>query len=516
MNIDKSVAVSGHPRGLYTLFFTEMWERLSYYGMRALLVLFMVDQVTKGGLGFTDEKATAIYGLYTAAVYLACLPGGWIADRLLGAQRAVWCGGVLIALGHFVLGVPMLPTFFLGLMLVVLGTGLLKPNVSTLVGYLYPEGGARRDAGFSIFYMGINLGAFIGPLVCSYLGEKYNWHWGFTAAGVGMVLGLIQFHFMRPMLGEAGRQPPNPSGAALRDWSVIAVFLISVALVFSLAMRGIVSIDPVWIAGRTTWLIVGVAVAYFTWALLFAGLDAVERGRVVVIGMLFVACAMFWAGFEQAGSSLNLFAERYTIREVESLDFEIPAGWFQSINAIFIILFAPVAAALWVGLARRNIAPSLTAKMAGGLLLLALGFVVIFLGAKRVLAVGPVWPTWLIATYLIHTFGELCLSPVGLSAVTKLAPPKLVGQMMGVWFLATSLGNLIAGLLAGNIAYLKGPLKLVGLWNVIAGLGAEDVSGEDLAAMPIRFFFIVLTAGLTGVVLLVFAKPLKRMAGGVQ
>jgi len=482
-----------HPRGLYTLFFTEMWERLSYYGMRALLVLFMVDQVEHGGLGLTDETATAIYGLYTAAVYLVCLPGGWIADRLLGAQRAVWFGATFIAAGHFVLGIPSTETFFLGLLLVVLGTGLLKPNVSTLVGYLYPEGGARRDAGFSIFYMGINLGAFIGPLVCSTLGEKFNWHWGFAAAGVGMVLGLIQYHFMRGYLGEAGRHPPQPSSAAVRDWSLVAAGLMALLAVFGLALTGAIRIDPVWIANRTTLLIVGVAVAYFAWAFLFAGLTPIERGRVVVIGMLFIACAMFWAGFEQAGSSLNLFAERHTNRTLWPLQFEMPAGWFQSINAIFIIALAPVAAMLWVALARRKISPSLTTKMAWGLLLLALGFVVIAGGARLALASGrPVWPTWLVATYLIHTLGELCLSPVGLSAVTKLAPPRLVGQMMGVWFLATSLGNLVAGLLASN------------------------VSGENLSAMPGRFLQIVFTAGLTGVVLLLLAKPMKRLAGGIE
>jgi len=281
-------------------------------------------------------------------------------------------------------------------------------------------------------------------------------------------------------------------------------------------VQGWLPINPVSLARWTTWVIVGVAAAYFTWVFLFAGLNSVELGRMVVIGMLFVACAMFWAGFEQAGSSLNLFAKEYTSRTLAMPKFEIPAGWFQSLNPIFIISFAPVFAAMWVALARRNISPSLTAKMAGGLLLLAVGFVVIFFGARQALAVGKVWPTWLIATYLIHTWGELCLSPVGLSAVTKLAPPKLVGQMMGVWFLATSLGNLIAGLLAGNIAYLSQFLKSAGLWDLVAGAGAEDASGESLAAMPIRFFFIVLTAGLTGIVLLIFAKPLKKLAGGIQ
>jgi POT family proton-dependent oligopeptide transporter len=491
-----------HPRGLYTLFFTEMWERFSYYGMRALLVLFMVDQVEKGGLGFSDQTATAIYGLYTAAVYLAALPGGWVADRLLGAQRAVWIGGIVIAIGHFVLGVPSLAAFFVGLVLVVVGTGLLKPNISTIVGMLYPEGGARRDAGFTIFYMGINLGGMLGPFVCSTLGEKLNWHYGFTAAGVGMVLGLVQFYFSRGLLGESGREPPQRTATPRRDWLIIGAAMTGLVVVTSLSLLGVLRIDAEWVANRTTWLIVAVAIAYFAWALLFAGLNNIERKRVGVILMLFVASAMFWAGFEQAGSSLNLFAERHTLRMVAN--FEIPAGWFQSLNSIFVIGLAPLMAALWVALARRQMAVSLTVKVAWGLLLLGLGFVVIAAAARLAIASGGaspeetavangrVWPHWLVITYFVHTLGELCLSPVGLSAVTKLAPPRLVGQMMGVWFLATSLGNLLAGLLAG------------------------EVSGDNLAAMPSHFSTMAIIAGVTGAILLFIARPIQRLTGGIE
>jgi POT family proton-dependent oligopeptide transporter len=481
-----------HPRGLYTLFFTEMWERFSYYGMRALLVLFMMDEVAQGGLGFTDATATAIYGLYTAAVYLACLPGGWIADRLLGARRAVWYGGVLIAVGHFVLGVPAKTTFFLGLMLVVLGTGLLKPNISAMVGQLYPEGGARRDAGFSIFYMGINVGALLGPLVCSTLGEKYNWHWGFAAAGVGMVLGLVQFHFTRKHLAGAGQLTLADGESRSRDWGLLAAGLLVLSAIVGPLLLGWLPLDPVWLASRTTWLIVAVALAYFAWALLLAGLTAVERNRMLVIAVLFVASAMFWAGFEQAGSSLNLFAAQNTLRDLPIASFTVPAGWFQSLNAIFVIGLAPVAASLWLWLGRRQANPPLVAKMALGLILLAVSFGVAALAARQAVAAGKVWPTWLITIYLLNTLGELCLSPVGLSAVTKLAPPRLVGQMMGVWFLAASLGNLIAGLLAAN------------------------VSGENLAAMPGRFMQIVLTAGITGAVLLILSRPIQRLAGGIE
>ena len=482
----------GHPRGLYTLFFTEMWERLSFYGMRALLVLFMVDQVATGGLGLTDQTATAIYGIYTAGVYLAALPGGWIADRLLGAQRAILFGGLLIAAGHFVLGVPAQRTFYLGLVLVVLGTGLLKPNISALVGQLYPEGGARRDAGFTVFYMGINLGAALGPLVCSSLGEKINWHYGFAAAGVGMVLGLVQFHLTRHHLGGVGLSPSAGSKGTLVEWLILAAGILALVALKAAALAGWLRLDPVWLAGSMTWLIVAMAVGYFAWALGLAGLSGVERRRVAVIGVLFVASAMFWAGFEQAGSSLNLFAERHTLRTLTLVTFEVPAGWFQSLNAVFVIGLAPVVAALWLALAKAQRSPSLAAKVAWGLLLLALGFLVAAIAARQALASQRVWPTWLVATYLLHTLGELCLSPVGLSAVTKLSPPRLVGQMMGIWFLATSLGNLLAGLVAGN------------------------VSGENVAAMPGRFFQIVLTAGGAGLLLLLLARPIRRLSGGVE
>jgi len=482
-----------HPRGLYTLFFTEMWERLSYYGMRALLVLFMVDQVQRGGLGLTDKTATAIYGLYTAGVYLAALPGGWIADRLLGAQRAVWIGGIFIAAGHFSLAVPSVATFFLGLVLLVVGTGLLKPNISTLVGSLYPEGGARRDAGFTIYYMGINLGAAIGPLVCSTLGEKLNWHYGFTAAGVGMVFGLIQFRLTRHHLGEAGLKPPHQGTSTRRDWTIVAVASGVMIVVVGLALAGVLKIDPAWLAKRTTLVIVAIAVIYFAGIFAFGGLDAAEKKRVGVIAILFLSAAMFWSGFEQAGSSLNLFASRQTDRVLPLFDyFEVPTGWFQSLNAIFIIILAPIAAATWVALSRRGRDPSLATKMALGLLLLGAGFLVLAIGAKRSLAGGPVWPSWLVITYLLHTVGELCLSPVGLSSVTKLAPPRLVGQMMGVWFLAASLGNLLGGLIAG------------------------EVTGENAAEMPGIFMQIVLTAGGTGLVLLVFSKPIRNLMPGVK
>lgn len=482
-----------HPRGLYTLFFTEMWERLGYYGMRALLVLFMSAAVATGGLGLDDKTAAAIYGLFTCAVYLGALPGGWVADRLLGSQRAVLVGGIIIALGYFTLAVPRVDTFYLGLILVVIGTGLLKPNVSAIVGQLYPEGGARRDAGFTLFYMGINLGATLGPLVCSFLGEKINWRLGFAAAGVGMVLGLVQFQITRRHLGEAGRQPVPRQTGATRDWGIVAAAVGCIALLYLLVRAGVLQIDPRMLASYTAYFIIAIAVIYFAALFLFAGLDHTEKRRLGVVAVLFIASAMFWAGFEQAGSSLNIFADRFTQR-VFSLGatFEIPAGWFQMANPIFVITLAPVVAALWLALARRGRDISLPAKFAIGLLLLALGFLVMA-GAATVVASGQkALPTWLIATYLFHSLGELCISPVGLSSVTKLAPQRLVGQMMGLWFLATSLGNLIAGLAAGRL------------------------TSEDPARMPLLFLVMVGAAAVVGVLLLSLTKPIKKLMVGVQ
>jgi POT family proton-dependent oligopeptide transporter len=479
----------GHPRGLSTLFFTEMWERFSYYGMRALLVLFMVDQIENGGLGFTDQTATAIYGLYTAAVYLIALPGGWVADRLMGAQRAVWLGGIIIMSGHFVLAIPGLGTFFLGLILVVLGTGLLKPNISAIVGELYGLSDERRDAGFTIFYMGINIGAALGPIICGLLARD-SWHYGFAAAGVGMLVGLIQFRITRTHLGTAGLEPDHAAvGGGMRRnaWIGIAVFLLAIVALLAAGLTGAMRFDAVLLARGTTYVIAAVGLLYFAYLFLLGGLTREERGRVVVILALFLAAAMFWAGFEQAGSSLNLFADRYTIREFGA--FEIPAPWFQSLNPIFIIVLAPLYSMLWISLARRHLNPAAPLKFAAGLMILGAGFAVM-IGAARLVAVGDqVLPTWLFFTYLLHTMGELALSPVGLSSVSKLAPRRFVGQMMGVWFLAASLGNIIAGLIAG------------------------EFRADAVEEMPGLYLQIVLTTVGSGLLLAVCAKPLKRLMG---
>lgn len=478
-----------HPRGLATLFFTEMWERFSYYGMRALLVLFMVD-AARGGMGLDDRTATAIYGLYTAAVYLLALPGGWLADRIVGAQRAVWIGGVLIALGHFTLAVPWPQTFYLGLILVAVGSGTLKPNMSGIVGELYPEGGARRDAGFTIFYMGVNLGAALGPLICGWLATAYGWHYGFGAAGVGMVLGLVQFRLTRHWLGDAGVTPGNPAPIPSGQRALLLGAVVLAVALAALGVAGRLRFDPVSVAHAMTYVLVGIGVVFFLNVFLRAGLVAEEKKRVGMIVVLFVASALFWAGYEQSGSSFNLFAERFTARVW--LGFEIPAAWFQMIGATWIILLAPAFASLWVFLGRRGLDPSIPVKFGLGLLLLAAGFV-IMAGAAGVVASGQkVWPTWLVATYLAHTLGELCLSPVGLSSVTKLAPRPLAGQMMGAWFLATSLGNLVAGLLAGNF---------------------DPNSTQQWPGIYLRVAVLPIAAGL---LLVIFSKPLKRLAAGAR
>jgi len=483
----------GHPTGLSTLFFTELWERFSYYGMRALLVLFMVDTVSSGGMGLDDKTASAIYGLYTAFVYLAALPGGWVADRLLGAQRAVWVGGLVIAAGHFTLAIPSTAAFFIGLVLVVIGTGLLKPNVSAIVGQLYPEGGARRDAGFTIFYMGINMGAFLGPLICGYLGEEVNWHAGFGAAGVGMLFGVFQYRFSANRLGEAGLHSSAPkvdSAGMDKAWYPVIGGCLIVALVVVLGLTGTLKFNALALAQSTTFVIVGLAFAFFVYIFAFGKLTPTERNHTFVIVVLFITSAVFWSGFEQAGSSLNLFADRHTDRML--FGFEIPASWFQSLNPFYIVVLAPVFAAVWVKLARRQLDPSMPGKFAIGLLILGLGFLVMVVAAKIVVAGNQAAPYWLILTYLLHTMGELCLSPVGLSSVTKLAPKRFVGQMMGIWFLATSLGNLLAGLMAGRF------------------------NPEALNEMPGLFMQIVITVTVAGLLLLAFTKLIKVLIGKIE
>ena len=478
-------AFFGHPRGLSTLFFTEMWERFSYYGMRALLILFMTASIADGGLGFDTAVAGAIYGLYTSMVYMTTLPGGWLADRLIGQRRAVLYGGILIAAGHFSMAFPSLATFYLGLFLIVIGTGLLKGNVSVIVGQLYARHDARRDAGFSIFYMGINLGAFIAPLVCGYLGQRVDWHLGFAAAGAGMVIGVIQYLAGSRYLGDAGLRPAPASSAAeferLRSRAVWLGGLTTIAVVVfgAAAYSGVLPVGPQQIADGAGYMLLLICLIFFGWLLLSPGWSPDERRRLYVIVIFFFAAAIFWSLFEQAGSTLNLFADRDTRTAI--LGWSFPSSWFQSMNSFFIWSFAPVFAWLWIRMGRHE--PSTPLKFSLGLLLVGAGFAVLVVAARLAETGVQVSPMWLTVVYLLHTFGELCLSPVGLSAMTKLAPARIAGLMMGVWFLATSVGNFIAGRLGG--LYEEMPL-------------------------PSLFLNIALFGLVSGIVLLLISRPIKR------
>jgi POT family proton-dependent oligopeptide transporter len=481
----------GHPRGLATLFFTEMWERFTYYGMRAILVLFLVAAVSTGGFGIDDRTATAIYGLYTASAYLASLPGGWIADRLIGAQRAVLAGGIAIALGNAMLAMSSSPRgFYIGLVIVVIGVGLLKPNVSAIVAGLYPEGGARLDAAFTVFYMGINVGGFLGPLVTGWALVHFGARTGFAAASFFMAVGVVQFYLTRRHLGTAGAYVP--SADRRRQWLYLWVAVGLAAMALAAVSFGWIPVDAVALAQGATYAIVAMAVLFFLYYFIAAGLDAEERRRGVVLVVLFVGCALFFSGYEQAGSSLNLFAERYTDRMVGWFHLVIPTGWFQALNSAFIIMFAPFFAWAWIALARRNLNPSAPAKFALGVMLMGSGFLVMAGAAAIVAAGSKVLPYWLIMTYLLHTFGELCLSPVGLSFYTKLTPKRFVGQMMGIWFMALSLGNLVAGLIAGQF------------------------DANNVSAMPGQYMHIVYFSVGLGTVLLALSRPVKKLMGNVQ
>ena len=480
----------GHPRGLATLFFTEMWERFTYYGMRAVLVLFLVAQVSTGGFGIDDKTATAIYGLYTAGAYLSALPGGWIADRLTGARTAALLGGLCIAAGNFVLAAAGNPSFFyLGLIVIILGVGLLKPNVSAMVAELYPEGGARLDAGFTVFYMGINLGGFLGPLITAFAQEHFGQRAAFLAAGLFMALGVLQYWLTQKHLGTAGLKPAAVQ--AKKPWTafLIAVFLTLAAI--ALCWLGVIPLNPVNLAETTLISISSVAVLYFIYLFTVAGLDATEKRRAIVIVVLFLGSVGFWVGYEQAGSSLNLFADRYTDRAMDFIHFVIPTGWLQSVNSLFVIIFAPVVAYVWVALARRHLNPSAPAKFALGLILMGSGFLVMALAAGYVAHGQKVLPTWLCLTYLMHTFGELCLSPVGLSYTMKLAPKRLAGQMMGLFFLSLSIGNIMAGLVAG------------------------EFDTHNVAAMPGQYLHIFYFSVGLGAVLLALSRPVKKLMGDI-
>ena len=435
------------PPGLYLLFAVEMWERFSYYGMRAILVLFIADSA-RGGLGWSQSAASRFFGLYGFFAYALPVAGGYVADRFIGTQRAMIIGGLTIAAGHFCLAVPALPMFYLGLTLVVIGTGFFKPNVSTMVGQLFRQGDGRRDGAFTIFYMGVNVGAFFGQIVCGYFGEspRWGWHYAFGAAGVGMLFGLaLHMRLKRKYLPGIGEAPDRQAVAKAK-----------------------LSAGP---------------------------LTREERDRLTALLGIILLTIPFWMAFEQAGSSMNFFAAERTNRVVWGYTF--PASWLQSVNSGVLILSAPLFAALWTALARRGREPSTPAKMSAAMVLLAGGFVFMVLGAERSDRGVLVSPWWLIGAYALHTFGELCLSPIGLSLVTKLSPLKFASLLMGLWFFATS----ISELLAGQLASITGKVARGELFHLFGGQA--------------DFYFIfVASSALAAVALAVFAPWLRRRMHG--
>jgi len=470
----------GHPRGLATLFLTEYWERFSYYGMRALLILFMTASLERGGLGFGVVKAGAIYGIYAGMSYLITLPGGWVADRVMGQRKAVLYGGLVIAAGNYALAVPLNWAFYTGLGMIVIGTGLLKPNVSTMVGQLYGQDHSRRDAGFSIFYMGINLGALVSPLVCSYLGEKINWHLGFAVAGLGMTLGVIQYRAGWKHLAGVGAAPADSFSARRRLQHSLGVALLLLALTVGLGWAGVFKVTPGGLSKSLGLMLLVTVVATFSWLFRMQGWTPLERKRLAAVLVFFIASALFWSLFEQAGSTLNLFAELNTNR---SLFGGFPAGWFQSEEPLFVILLAPVFAWLWVHLGRFE--PSTASKFAAGLLFAGLSFLILVPIAGRTNN-SPLWLTW---SYLLVTLGELCLSPVGLSVTTKLAPARVAGLMMGFWFMSDAVGNYVGGTLA---------------------------SFYQSVALPRLFGAAAVAAFAAGLVMLLLVPSMKKLMGGVN
>ncbi|HEX4619547.1 MAG TPA: peptide MFS transporter [Steroidobacteraceae bacterium] len=479
--------ILGQPLGIATLFLTELWERFTYYGIQSLLILFMVAPAVKGGLGLDDKSAASIYGLYVGSTYLLGLLGGWIADRLAGAQRAVIAGGILIALGNTLLALGTTSIFFVGLLVIAMGVGLLKPNVSALVATLYPEGGARRDAGFSIFYMGINTGGLLGPLIVPPLARAWGWHFGFAATAVGMVLGVGQFLWTRRFLGGAGLAVAPGQRSS---WTPVVLLYALLAAAVVLALSGAVHIDSALLASFASRAFTLLAAAYFAYLLFFAGLSGAERKRVLVMAALFVGSVTFWAGYFQQGGSFNLFAARYT--DMHILGWNAPPGVLQAADSLFVIVLAGVFAALWLALGKRDRDPPATAKFGVALFLLGLGFLVMYFAAERVLDGHRVLSTWLIGAYFLHVCGEMCISPVGLSNMSKLVPPRFVGQAMGMWFLSLALGGVLAGQLTGQY------------------------DASHLESLPALFLKIFWYGVVAGAVMLLVTPLAKRLLTGVR
>ncbi|MGA6101388.1 peptide MFS transporter [Psychrobacter pocilloporae] len=487
----------GHPAPLRSLFFTEMWERFSYYSIRPLLVLFMVATVSSGGFGFDEVTASAIYGIFAGSLYLAAVPGGWLADNWLGQERALWWGSIVIALGHLCIALSAMfgmTLFFVGLICIVLGSGLFKTCISVMVGALYPKGDARRDGGFTLFYMGINIGALLAALIVGVFKEKGMWHVGFGVGGLGMLVSLLTYRFIaRKNLTryaqakgvDAEWEQSNDQYKNIGRWvgGFIALLVAAVLLIST----GMVSFNPEMVAEYMTYIIAAVVILYFAIMFISPRLDKTDKLRLLICFILIIGSTLFWSSFEQQPTSFNLFADRYT--DLNVMGFEIPSIWFQSLNPLFILILAPIVSIIWVKLGNRGLEPSSMAKFALGMLLAAAGFALMIFASKSILAPGAglASPLWLVGSLLLLTLGELALSPVGLSSMTKLAPKGMQGQMMGLFFASIAMGNLVAAFFGGH------------------------VSADKIEGLPTLFTTMTIFLVVSAVILLVLAKPINNM-----
>lgn len=494
-----TTAKQGHPKGLYLLFFTEMWERFSYYGMRAIFVLYMTKMLL-----LPDDEASNIYGSYTGLVYLTPLLGGYLSDRFLGNRRSIEIGGILMAIGQFLMffsasttGGMALTLMWAGLTALIIGNGFFKPNISTMVGQLYPEGDRRVDSAFTIFYMGINLGAFFSPLVCGTLAEKIDFKWGFLAAGIGMVLGVLLFMLYKNklLITEEGK----PIGGTIKplDMKNIGFLVGSIAMIFFLLNFKSLFDTNLDIIG---YVIFGSMILMPLIILTDKSLTSVERSRIIVIFILAFFVIFFWGAFEQAGASLTIFADRQTDRYI--FGWEMPASYFQSVNPLAIIVLAPMFSVLWLKLGNKNMEPSSPRKMAYGLALVALGYVLIAFAVKGVDAATKVSMFWLFGLYIIHTMGELCLSPIGLSMVSKLSPARFSSLLMGTWFLANAAANKFAGTLSELIPSETNPVT--------------SFIGFKISNLYEFFLLFIIMCGVASAILFVLSGKLQKMMAGVK
>ncbi|MBE9577969.1 MULTISPECIES: peptide MFS transporter [Moraxella] len=491
-------AFLGHPKPLQGLFFVEMWERFSYYGIRPLLVLFMTTAIVSGGFGFDDTTAAAIYGIFSGMMYLVPLAGGWLADNWLGQERSLWWGCIIMALGHLAIGMSALPMlgmtmFFVGLILLVLGTGLFKTCIAVMVGSLYDDKDDRRDSGFTVFYMSINLGAMVAPIATGYFVDKGQWHTGFTIGGIGMLIALLVYRFvakkyLTKFANSKGMSVSwdKPSRRVAHVGKVVFAFLVALCGLVVMVSTGVLTINAVAIRDAMTYLIIGALFAFFGWAFLSSRFVKAEKMRLLVCFFLIVGASLFWSSFEQQPASFNLFAERYTDRSLGG--FNIPTVWFQSLNPIFILLFAPLVSMLWIKLGKRHKNPNSMTKFALGMLLASVAFAIMIMASKMIVAgSASVSMMWLVSSLLFLTIAELCISPVGMSSMTKLAPQGMQGVMMGLWYTSISLGGLIGSISGGY------------------------VSAETIGDLPKLFTALTVFLVVCGVLLLVLAKPITNM-----